>query len=94
VLAGKVGDSRLSSAAPNTSSSSFCCVTSLEKINDQLQQFWHVENCGQPKRFSKTEMKCEDHYAANHQRSPDGRFTVKLPITDKIHELGESRTWR
>jgi hypothetical protein len=81
VLTGKVGDSRISSAATKTSSSSFYCVTSLGKIKHQLQLFWQMENGGQPKRFSKTEMKCENHYAANHQRSPNVRF----------HELGGSR---
>lgn len=60
-------------------------------IDIRLQTFWEIENIPANKlMLTEEENLCEEHYIANHSRSSDGRYIVRLPIRENI-DLGESR---
>lgn len=45
-----------------------------------------------PTAADQDEQECEDFYVRTHQRSPDGRYTVRLPAaTTTMSDLSESR---
>jgi hypothetical protein len=62
-------------------------VTNLEA---NLNRFWEVE---QVKSSSMTikQQDCEQHLTTHTTRQPDGRFTVRLPVTGDPNQLGTSR---
>jgi hypothetical protein len=68
-------------------------VSSNNSFHNELKQFWEVEESlsGQ-KELSPEEVYCEQHFLNNISRDHSGRFIVKLPVSNKIKELGDSKT--
>ena len=57
-----------------------------------FEKFWTQEEVVQPTSAALTgeEIGCEEHFAATHQRTPEGRYLLKLPFKSNIHLLGDS----
>ncbi|XP_050548317.1 uncharacterized protein LOC126909955, partial [Daktulosphaira vitifoliae] len=67
-----------------------CCMsavttTELAKISeleDQMAQFWRLEEVNAKAPYTLEETMCMKHYKLNVRCSTDGRFTVVLPFKD------------
>ena len=60
-------------------------------LDEQLQRFWEIEQCDvQSKHLTPDEEYAEQHFKANVQKQPDGRYMVKLPFKANSFQLGES----
>lgn len=70
---------------------SFCnhamVITNLE---EDLSKFWELEELPIDSNYTKEEENCETIFKATTYRNNDGKFVVKLPINDKLDELGDS----
>lgn len=67
---------------------------SVETLNDNIQnqmsQFWKLEEVSDACQYSQEEKLCEDHFVENTTRMPDGRFCVKIPFKQNPDLLGDS----
>ena len=65
---------------------------SNENLNHQLTQFWEIEEIV-PQQILTTEEKiCEIQFAEDTTRNEQGRYVVKLPFSENLQNLGESKT--
>lgn len=64
---------------------------SVEAISRQLEKFWQLEEVGEGTVLSKEEQQCEEFFQETHSRNTEGRYVVRLPFNDKIHNLGDSK---
>lgn len=71
------------------------CLTTItefdESINEQLQQFWLIEEIGEEKASTDEEEKCEKYYKETTIRNASGKYTVKMPFSNEFPVLGRSR---
>lgn len=73
-----------------------CNLASIEynnstiELHNDLKLFWELESLPQKPLLSDEQRACELHFLQNTKRTEDGRFCVKLPLTDDIDCLGES----
>ncbi|XP_071581069.1 uncharacterized protein [Temnothorax nylanderi] len=66
--------------------------TILENLDLDLRRFWEIEEVPHKTHLSPEEQQCEEHFAATHSRTPEGRYVVRLPFkTGPPIDLGESR---
>lgn len=65
-------------------------LTSDERLEQSLQNFWALEAVQSKECFSPEESKCEEHFEKNTYRGPDGRYTVSLPFKEDPSTLGDS----
>ncbi|XP_055309981.1 uncharacterized protein LOC129573493, partial [Sitodiplosis mosellana] len=62
-----------------------------QRLDEILRRFWEEEEESDVERmFSADELKAEEFYKATTKRAKDGRFIVRLPMTNEI-QLGDSR---
>ncbi|XP_046397751.1 uncharacterized protein LOC124164469 [Ischnura elegans] len=67
-------------------------TSSFITINEQLQQFWLLEECPTMQQVhSPEQLECEEHFVNNFKRDKEGRFILKLPLKESVTQLGESR---
>ncbi|KAH8318621.1 hypothetical protein KR059_002949, partial [Drosophila kikkawai] len=73
--------------------SSVCAVlTEAEKVDEQLEKFWELDNFQPEKKcYSPVEKQCKAHFLENIQRAQDSRFIVQLAFLEHTSALGESR---
>lgn len=64
---------------------------SVESISRQLEKFWQLEEVGAETVLSQEEQQCEEFFRETHSRDNEGRYVVRLPFNDKIHDLGGSK---
>ncbi|XP_036342978.1 uncharacterized protein LOC118752233, partial [Rhagoletis pomonella] len=57
-----------------------------------LARLWELEDSPQKQHLTHEENFCENHFNSTHQRMPDGRFVVELPLKPNT-VLGESRNF-
>ncbi|XP_023947664.2 uncharacterized protein LOC112052716 [Bicyclus anynana] len=62
----------------------------LVDLHSDLKRFWELESLPQKPLLTDTEKDCEQHFLKHTTRSNDGRFCVKLPLTDNPERLGDS----
>ncbi|XP_018400225.1 PREDICTED: uncharacterized protein LOC108777761 [Cyphomyrmex costatus] len=62
-----------------------------EKIEDQLERFWKVEESAICPGRTENNEECENEFVQTHRRNKDGRFEIRLPLSDSIERLGHSR---
>ncbi|XP_017467869.1 PREDICTED: uncharacterized protein LOC108360192 [Rhagoletis zephyria] len=60
------------------------------QLDRALTRLWELEEAPQKRHLTYEERFCEEHFESTHQRSPDGRFIVELPLKADV-TLGESR---
>ncbi|XP_071578599.1 uncharacterized protein [Temnothorax nylanderi] len=66
--------------------------TILENLDLDLRRFWEIEEVPHKRHLSPEEQQCEEHFAATHSRTPEGRYVVRLPFkTGPPIDLGKSR---
>ncbi|XP_076299591.1 uncharacterized protein LOC143218344 [Lasioglossum baleicum] len=83
VIAGRIPTSR-------TPKSTQCNLVT-ESVQDHLEKFWQLEESANENIRSKEETDSERHYQENTIRDlATGRYIVKFPFNDKIHQLGQS----
>ncbi|XP_036347034.1 uncharacterized protein LOC118756375 [Rhagoletis pomonella] len=78
-----------SSASPQLHLPSLHCDVQLDRA---LTRLWELEESPRKPHFTHEERFCEDHFVSTHQRMPDGRFVVELPLKPNV-PLGESRNF-
>ncbi|XP_011858607.1 PREDICTED: uncharacterized protein LOC105556145 [Vollenhovia emeryi] len=66
-----------------------CRLTNLEQ---QIAQFWKIEEVSVGTLKSIEELECEAHYKKHVTRHPSGRYIVRLPFRERDWHLGDSRT--
>ncbi|XP_032688995.1 uncharacterized protein LOC116852593 [Odontomachus brunneus] len=60
-------------------------------LEDEIRQFWEIEELPRIPLRSPEDDKCEEHFVTTHSRSPDGRYIVRLPFkTDPPIDIGAS----
>lgn len=64
---------------------------SIDKVSEQLQMFWEMEEVGTVSIRSKEEEECEEFFRLTHSRDEHGRYIVRIPFNDRIHKLGASK---
>lgn len=85
LIAGSIGKS--SEKAWRTS----CHFSVKENIQDTVNKFWLIEDCGTQKRLTEEEAYVERFFENNHYRNKDGKFVIKMPTKQSImDQLGES----
>ncbi|XP_065088263.1 uncharacterized protein LOC135709795 [Ochlerotatus camptorhynchus] len=78
-------------AMEKTASTVVCNVSSIDNLESIVRKFWEVESFEKGKALSLEELYCENHFRETHQRAPDGRYVVRLPIREEmLDSLGES----
>lgn len=64
----------------------------MTDLVDIVRRFWESE---EPPRsalpLTADEQECEDHFVSTHERLPDGRFQVRLPLRAELPELSSTR---
>ncbi|KAK2578857.1 hypothetical protein KPH14_012604 [Odynerus spinipes] len=68
-------------------------VSTIEdRLDQDLERFWQLEECGSRVVFTKDEAECERSFAVSVRRNADGRYIVRLPVREeKLRALGQSR---
>ncbi|XP_062713939.1 uncharacterized protein LOC134290759 [Aedes albopictus] len=87
VIAGEIRDEEL--ALVNVTQVN--CVA-IESLNETVKRFWEIEEvevCSAP---TGEEEECEELFRNSYQRDVNGRYIVKLPIRENVHELSDNRT--
>lgn len=85
IVGGRVGSHTVTEQIHNN-------TISFISIHEQLQQFWHIEECTKlQSTYSPEQSECEKHFVNNFKRDREGRFILKLPTKPSIAQLGESR---
>jgi transposase InsO family protein len=74
-----------------TALSTLCHLSVMDRVDEQLQRFWTLEECPAKPPMTTEEAACETHFKDNFRRADNGRFVVKLPVKYNIEELGESK---
>lgn len=60
---------------------SYCgLVTTDSELDQQLTRFWKIEEACPMNLISTEEKSCDDHFAKNFLRQPNGQFVVRLPF--------------
>lgn len=67
-----------------------------DALNKQLERFWHIEGgLLDAKTAAETrkeeDQACEQHFQDTYKRTPEGRYTVKLPFKPDALQLGDTR---
>ncbi|XP_036347063.1 uncharacterized protein LOC118756404, partial [Rhagoletis pomonella] len=75
--------------SPTPSLQSLHCDVQLDRA---LARLWELEDSPQKQHLTHEENFCENHFNSTHQRMPDGRFVVELPLKPNT-VLGESRNF-
>lgn len=92
LLSGKV---KLSNPIPVTVTGNITSdEKNFEKLSQQLQAFWDLENIGSSGALDLDDQMCEEHFKATHYRDDNGRFVVRLPFKPSFRNyirLGNSR---
>lgn len=96
----KVGcnqENRDDSSTANDSSTvtAFNATITDKSLIDQLRNFWELEEVESKAIVSPIDQCCEDHFQSTHQRAPDGRYIVRLPLKTSVDLLnfGNSRDY-
>ncbi|XP_055714350.1 uncharacterized protein LOC129808593 [Phlebotomus papatasi] len=90
IVAGSIQTSA-SQTIPNSHVVTCLCSTEDSSLLDRMEKFWILEEVPSERVLSPEEQKCEEHFTSHVQRNADGRYVVRLPTRDNVHELGDSR---
>lgn len=83
------GGTTNSMKAPKHPRGATCRLTNLEQ---QIAEFWKIEEVAVDAPRSREERDCEIHFAEHVTRDLSGRYTVRLPFRPGNKRLGDSRT--
>lgn len=60
-------------------------ATRLDRINDDLQRFWQVEELPNERFLTPHEQECEEHFCRTVTRTENGRYVVRLPFRSNFN---------
>ncbi|XP_063994422.1 uncharacterized protein LOC135171779 [Diachasmimorpha longicaudata] len=63
----------------------------LTCVEQQLKNFWEMDDVNTEKHLSSEEVACEEHFKEHVTRDETGRYIVALPFNNNKSKLGESR---
>lgn len=66
------------------------CAERNNKLSEQIEMFWKIEECMIKENWSDEEKLCDEHFIQNTKRDKNGKFIVKLPLKDNAIHLGKS----
>ena len=74
-------------------SSAICAIHVEDETatSELIQQFWKVDGFEADSNLTIAEQLCETHFVQTTVRNSDGRFMVRLPLSQDPITLGESR---
>lgn len=64
-------------------------MTDLSSI---MQKLWEIESIPKAEQWTLAEQRAEQIFVESHERGPDGRYVVKIPLVQDPPPLGKSRT--
>ncbi|XP_055715021.1 uncharacterized protein LOC129809234 [Phlebotomus papatasi] len=81
------------SQEPSTSSGfhAQCNLSTLASLDASLRMFWEIEEIPQAKNSVDEHNEVEQLYRSSTSRNENGRYVVRLPLNDRIGELGNNR---
>ncbi|XP_018376369.1 PREDICTED: uncharacterized protein LOC108769725 [Trachymyrmex cornetzi] len=86
ILSGPAGRGRGESAHIGV-----CHNVSTQDTNTLLKRFWEDEEVMLPPPLTDEKERCERHFLATHDRSPEGRYIVRLPFRHETPiDIGDS----
>lgn len=62
-----------------------------DALQPLLQRFWEIEDLPMERMRTKEEKQCDDIFVKNVKRDSDGRYEVRIPLKDTLHDLGSLR---
>jgi hypothetical protein len=69
-----------------------CNFTNVNEIRESVEKFYKLEDYRNEKRFlTDEEQFCESVFEQTHQRAPDGRFIVTIPLKTNVDQLANNR---
>lgn len=74
----------------NEKADSPSCFLTIQDIHDQLQKFWETENKENLEETSE-HLKCTEHFEKTYTRTPEGKFSVRLPLKEDRTVLKNNR---
>ncbi|XP_072152708.1 uncharacterized protein [Bemisia tabaci] len=69
----------------------FSFLTTLRPLDNALCKFWEIESISQKRAPDPAEIACENLFAQQHSRTPQGRYVVPLPFSGDPKNLGSNR---
>ncbi|XP_071652192.1 uncharacterized protein [Temnothorax longispinosus] len=64
-----------------------------ESLSTLVRKFWEQEELPiSPTPLTLEEQECQEWFTRTHQRTPDGRYVVRLPVRSTLPDLSETRT--
>ncbi|XP_075155734.1 uncharacterized protein LOC142229085 [Haematobia irritans] len=80
--------------ADDSTTEATCAVFSEDDIatNELLEKFWKIEEVPAESNLTVAEQACETHFIQTTTRDLNGRFVVRLPLSEDAATLGESET--
>lgn len=71
-----------------------CAVFSNDDLStgELVEKFWKIEDISSKTNFTVSEQACETHFNQTTTRDRNGRFVVRLPLSEDAASLGESRS--
>ncbi|XP_055591113.1 uncharacterized protein LOC129743167 [Uranotaenia lowii] len=61
-----------------------CHLTHNQRLEQLVNRFWALEECGSKTCWSPSEKLCEQHFVENVSRNTDGRYVVRLPMKKEL----------
>ncbi|XP_075150864.1 uncharacterized protein LOC142224972 [Haematobia irritans] len=80
---------------PDDSTTEATCAVFSENdtaTNELLENFWKIEEVPAESNLTVAEQACETHFIQTTTRDLNGRFVVRLPLSEDAATLGESET--
>lgn len=63
-----------------------------EDLTRMVRKFWEQEEIlSSGRALTEKERECKDHFARTHFRKPDGRYSVRLPLTGPLPDFANTR---
>ncbi|XP_060878553.1 uncharacterized protein LOC132950936 [Metopolophium dirhodum] len=68
-----------------------CCTsTTHQRLENQIENFWKIEEVPRVTTMSKQDQLCEDHFLKTFKRNESGRYVVRLPFKETPHSVNNS----
>lgn len=61
------------------------------ELENLIKNFWTIEEVQCTPLITNEQLQCEDHFKTTFKRDNNGRYTVMLPLNEKITTLGDSK---
>ncbi|KAL4101089.1 hypothetical protein QTP88_021109 [Uroleucon formosanum] len=73
-----------------TTTSVINCCTTYQRLENQIENFWKIEEVPRLTNMSKEDQICEDHFLKTFKRNESGRYVVRLPFKETPHSVNNS----